>query len=204
MNRIYIAFLAPNNKMGRFIRRFGKTQYSHVAISLDETLETMYSFARRKRKIPLAGGFVTEYPIHYFNHPGDVPLKLAVVGLKDQAYNRLLLAIEDYTSRKNELIYNSIDALFLGLFNKPIPIKDCYTCISFCCDMLGQKDIYTIPELEKKLRKNVIYVGNFKEYAMKTDFWDQPYFEYVNPIRILSVTLGHFGKLLYRAIKTSH
>ena len=199
MNNVYIAFLSPNNKMGRFIRFFTGIKYSHVAISLDGSLKQMYSFARRKRRLPFAGGFIVEYPIHYFTSSGEVPLKVVSITLDDIQYTRLVSIIEDFSNRKEDLIYNTIDALSSAL-SHPILIKDCYTCISFCCYLLGLNRVYTIPELEKQLTDSIIYVGNYKEYVGKAEYIDPFFFEDLSIHRIVYLTFKHFGLLFKRLL----
>ena len=201
MKYIYVAFLAPNNKMGKSIRLFTRNRYSHVAISLSDTLETMYSFARIRKRVPLAGGFVIEYPKQYFSSKGDVPLKLAKVALNDDKYERLVEILEDFNNRKESLIYNSLDALTSSFFKKTVHIKDSYTCISFCCYLLGLKRIFTIRELETKLDSFVVFIGNYKDYVKNNRYQDSVYFEDIGPLKIVSLTFSHFYHLLSRLFK---
>jgi len=201
MNHVYVAFLAPKNKMGRFIRFFTRNKYSHVAISLDKNLEIMYSFARRKWRLPLAGGFVIEYPIHYASDTEDSQIKLSRLSLSDDSYNRLISIIKECEKDKDAMIYNSIDAVVSSLFHKSIYIKNCYTCISFACYLLGVRKIYTIPELERKLKDNVIYEGNFSEYVKISEYQDPSYYESIGYVKIVLGTIYHFGRLFYRFVK---
>lgn len=60
---MYVLFSRQNTKIGCFIRVFLRnSRYSHVALSLDEKLYTVYSFSRKRHDSPFSGGFVREYP----------------------------------------------------------------------------------------------------------------------------------------------
>ena len=200
MNSIYIAFLAPNNKMGRFIRFFTRNPYSHVAVSLNASLETMYSFARKVKRIPFAGGFVTEYPSQYLFGNQPIPLKLAKVNISDKAFTRLISVICDFKARKEDLIYNSIDAVSASLLRRSVHIRDCYTCISFCSYLLGLRNIFSISDLEKKLQSDIVFVGDYKNYVKVSDSYDSSYFDPVGPVKVVKVTFHHFGRLFRRLI----
>ena len=204
MKYVYIAFLAPNNRMGRFIRFLTGNSYSHVALSLDNTICELFSFARRQRSIPLAGGFVTEYPDRYLSGYGDIPLMLVRIALSDEDYLKLIKTLYDFSMRKKDLIYNSIDAVTVSLFRKHVPIKDSYTCLSFCCLLLGLQQFFSISELEKNLDGETVFTGSYSEYVTdSTDHeHDRLFFERVNPVRVVSVTIHHFSRLLLRLILT--
>lgn len=201
MNYIYVVFLAPNTRMGKSIRYFTSNRYSHIAISLNRSITKMYSFARKKYRLPLSGGFIEEYPIHYFSTSDDIPLKISRVPVSSDIYTRLVSTIEDFKSRKDDMIYNSIDAVTASLLHKPTPIRDCFTCISFCCHLLGVRNIYTILELEALLQDTVIFEGYYMEYVEDFEYKDSSYFESVGIVKIIGSTFSHFGRLFARLIR---
>ena len=200
MKYIYLAFIAPNNKMGRFIRSATGTTYSHVAISLDISLDNMYSFGRRKRKAALVGGFVTECSSQYCSND-DVPLKLTRIQLSDDSFTRLMSILQDFKSRKDDLIYNSIDAVSTSLFKKSVYIRDCFTCLSFCCYILGYRNVYSIPDFERRLADSVVYIGSFRDYVSNPNLQDPSYYEHMSLFKVVGLTFAHFGHLFMRLFK---
>ena len=68
-NYVYIVLSATPYRMGRWIRRATGEAYNHVSIATEESLTTLYSFARRYYRTPFHGGFVTETPDRY-HHKG--------------------------------------------------------------------------------------------------------------------------------------
>ena len=60
---MYVLFSRQNTKIGCFIRVFLRnSRYSHVALSLDEKLYTVYSFSRKRHDSPFSGGFIRTRP----------------------------------------------------------------------------------------------------------------------------------------------
>ena len=84
---MYVLFSRQNTKIGCFIRVFLRnSRYSHVALSLDEKLYTVYSFSRKRHDSPFSGGFMREYPVHYIINAMDVPIKLCRVDMTEEEY----------------------------------------------------------------------------------------------------------------------
>jgi len=163
----------------------------------------MYSFARKRWSLPLAGGFVVEYPNHYLNSKGDTPLKVLRVALSDDMYTRLDAIIADFIKRKDDLIYNSIDAVTSSLFHRSVPIRDSFTCVSFCCHLFGLRKIRTIPEFEKKIAGTLVFEGSYRDYITYEKQSDVTYYESMSYISIISKTIYHFARLLTRLVKES-
>ena len=60
MKDVYIVLTDTGSVFTRMIKFFTRKPYNHVSISLDEDLETLYSFGRLKPRNPFFGGFVEE------------------------------------------------------------------------------------------------------------------------------------------------
>ena len=61
--KIYIVASQTGTVPSRLIKRVTRARFNHVSISLDEQLDTMYSFARRHPYNPVWGGYVKESPL---------------------------------------------------------------------------------------------------------------------------------------------
>jgi len=196
---IYVVFLSSDNLMGKLIRCFTRHAFNHTAISLDESLMKMYSFARRQKRSPLVGGFVVETPSRYFGGKGKVPLKIAEVALDERQYSSVLATIEDFERRQGELIYNSIDAFF-SLFSIRVHIRDSHTCYSFVAQALNLKGIGNISDLEKHVEKSLVYTGDIKSYINGPIGENPFYFETLSKRTIAIGTIRHFWRLFARGI----
>ena len=60
MKKIYIVLTHSGTYFSQVIKFFTRYNYSHVAISFDKNINTMYSFGRKQYNNPLFGGFVIE------------------------------------------------------------------------------------------------------------------------------------------------
>jgi len=199
MRRVYIAFLAADNYMGKFIRYFTRNEFSHVALSFDDSLTLMYSFARRQKKSPLVGGFVTETPARYFDMDGPVPLKIAEMSVEDSQYDGIRSLIAEYINRQDELIYNSADALF-SLFGARVRIKDSHTCVSFVASLFGFDKVKRVVDIERIMQKNIIYSGDLKEYVKEPTKEASFYFKPLKMRAVAAGTLRHFCRLVARYV----
>ena len=104
---MYVLFSRQNTKIGCFIRVFLRnSRYSHVALSLDEKLYTVYSFSRKRHDSPFSGGFVREYPVHYIINAMDVPIKLCRVDMTEEEYAAARARLNDAIERSESMIYN--------------------------------------------------------------------------------------------------
>lgn len=60
---MYVLFSRQNTKIGCFIRVFLRnSRYSHVALSLDEKLYTVYSFSRKRHDSPFRAALCANIP----------------------------------------------------------------------------------------------------------------------------------------------
>lgn len=163
---MYVLFSRQNTKIGRFIRVFLRnSRYSHVALSLDEKLYTVYSFSRERHDSPFSGGFMREYPSHYIVNAMDVPIKLCRVDMTEEEYAAAHARLNDAIERSDSMIYNLFDAAVLP-FGKRYRLKDAYTCVSFTSYVIGMDDVADIGDLEARL-ENKVFEGGLNELIEK-------------------------------------
>ncbi len=198
---IYIVFLSTNTMMGKGIRFFTRNRYSHVTISLDQDLHTMYSFARYHINSPIRGGFVIEQPIRYLYDDQDVSVKLCRISVSSEEYHRIQSEITHFVANREKLIYNTPNAL-LSLFGRQLSVKDMYTCLEFVTYLLRYPRILTIHELEHRLKQQVIYHGSLKQIVSTEQPWtEDDYFVRRDVTGIVSDTVHHIRKVAVRVIQ---
>ncbi len=169
MKSIYIVFSSTRCGIGRMIRTFTHNKYNHVSISLDPSLETLYSFARYHKNAPFYGGFVIESCLRYFQGGGTADIKVCEVAVKSEVYDMIKDKLELMDNRRDTYIYNTLSAFFT-LFKKRIVIPKSYTCVEFAVDLMSEfnidcnlqeKKFYYIKDVEQILSDKVIYEGPF-------------------------------------------
>ncbi len=61
---VYFVVSQTGTCFSRLLQLFNRAEYNHVSLSLDDSLDRLYSFGRQCLYFPLAAGFVREQP-HY-------------------------------------------------------------------------------------------------------------------------------------------
>lgn len=136
---IYLLFSSTGTLLARTIDLYTRTSYNHVSIALDQSLNLVYSFGRKRPKNPFIGGFVKEN----FNLPFFLESNCAIYQLKvtEQEYEQLKEKIFLMEAQEHLYRYN-----FLGLFgvilNKEIPRQKAYFCSQFVATVLKECGIY--------------------------------------------------------------
>lgn len=193
LHSVYIVFTSTASGMGKLIRFCTNYPYNHVSLSFDPELSVMYSFARKNRCIPLAGGFVTEFPGRYSASP-NVTTAIYRILLKEEEYRRLVWLIRHFSSNKKRMVYNTLNAL-LSLCNKKVPIKNAYTCVEFVSNVLGYHDVITIRDLQNSLSPCLFYTGYLNDIMKENKTLEQTrdeYFLKAPPHSICVKTIDHF------------
>ena len=90
MRSVYILLARTETFFSRAIHVATGEPYTHASLSLNRDLSSMYSFARRWRKVPCFGGFVKEKVDGgvYGDHP-NAPCALYEIRVSESTHNRL-------------------------------------------------------------------------------------------------------------------
>ncbi|PKM63440.1 MAG: hypothetical protein CVU97_00440 [Firmicutes bacterium HGW-Firmicutes-21] len=206
---IYVAFLTAPTRIGRTIRFVTKNKYSHVAISFDENLRTMYSFARYCINDPLVAGFVEESALrYYYNNPDDVPVKICKIPLTAEQHHLVEEYIASIRADSDQYIYNFF-ALAIAPLHKKILIEKSYTCLEFVYSVLYNCGIetgidyssyYTINDLENVLDKYFVHEGLMKKPDDNTDWGNDLFYYRKSVVKIVSGSIKRCGALIKRSI----
>lgn len=197
-NQLYIMLSRTDTGMGRLIRFFTRYDYNHVSLSLDPQLRSWVSFARYAVDVPLAGGFVRE-PAERFHLRGQaVPVRVFRVDLPGERYDKLPALFSLAGNRESGLIYNSLSAL-CSVFGGHWDIPGAYTCLDFACAVLGRR-YSTIRALDRALEPKLYFAGDLRDVAPDNGSREDPYFRPRGFSQGIRDTLGHFRRLLSRAV----
>ncbi|MBQ3020601.1 MAG: hypothetical protein IJD92_00065 [Bacilli bacterium] len=171
MKKIYIVLSHSGSIPSRIIKMFTHYKYSHVAISFDKDLETMYSFGRKKVNRPFDGGFIIEHKLsdfyQKFNKTNIIVLEISVSNLN---YIKLLNKIKKYKIHK-ELYKYDILGLIPRFFNIKIERKYHNNCSEFVGRVLEESNIY-------KFNKSVIKPKDFMKIPNKKIIYKGLLFNY--------------------------
>ena len=164
MKKLFVVFVASNYKTGNVIRFITRGKYNHVAIALDDSLHTLYSYARNNYFEPLNAGYQHETPSRYLMNGKDTQIKICEYLVDDNHYEHIVNAIGEYSKNQSCTLYNFADLLMYP-FKVHIPINLTHTCVSFVSKLLEVKQFMSLKQLEKKFKKGTVYEGSMKEYV---------------------------------------
>ena len=171
--KIYIVVSQTGSIVSKMLKFVTGDKYNHVSLSLDPSLQTMYSFARKYTYFPFWGAFVKESPsegaLKRFKNTEIVVVELSLASAQ---YETVQAQIDKMYEEREKYHYN-YRGLFLAYFGKPYHSKHRYYCSEFMRTLLENcgavdseffgniakpVDFLTLPE------GKVIYQGKLKNY----------------------------------------
>lgn len=138
---VYIVLSQTKTYPARAIRLYTHEPYAHASLAFDESLEEMYSFARRGIYNPFNAGFIREYiDKGVFGRFGSTACSIFRLQITEQQYICLRREIEIFKENKKAYSYNYL-GLIGAAFNIPIRSKQRYFCSQFVAYVLEQSGI---------------------------------------------------------------
>ena len=142
--QIYILLSYTGSVLSKLISIYTRKSFSHISIGLDESLDELYSFGRKRAYNPVIAGFVQEDILNgtYKRFPKT---KCAVYSLNvnEDQYERLGKEIDRFKKEQDRYGYNLI-GLLGAMFNYPIYRKYNYFCSQFVSEVLSNSGINII------------------------------------------------------------
>jgi len=171
--KIYIVLSQTGTVFSRVLKFFTHAEYNHASISLNSSLENMYSFGRRNPYNPFIGGFVEEGKnIGTFKRFKNTTAKVIEVNVSEDQYRQLEYYINYLKGHKLEFKYNYLGILFACL-NRNLESARRFYCSQFVRKCLCSFDVENAHELPKIIKpidflqlnnKNIVYTGLLKNY----------------------------------------
>ncbi|WP_017471105.1 hypothetical protein [Amphibacillus jilinensis] len=176
---VYLLFLSTGTLLAKTIDLYTKQSLNHVSIALDQELNLVYSFGRKRPHNPFIGGFIREnLSLPFFNRSMCAIYQLKVT---EEEYTQLVEQIMIMESHKHLYRYN-----FLGLFgvmlNKEFHRENAFFCSQFVASMLQECGIYHSAKPPGLIRPQDLrawreltpfYYGKLKDYPYLTAHVEQ-------------------------------
>ena len=171
--KVYLVLSQTGTMFSRVLKFFTGAEYNHSSISLDPTLQEMYSFGRLNPYNPFIGGFVQE-GIHIgtfkrFYKTTALVLELPVT---DEQYHNIELLIEYMKNNKTIFHYNYW-GVFCAIFKTNYAPRRRFYCSQFvraCLASFGISNSKELPKIIKPIdflklkNKRVVYRGILQNY----------------------------------------
>ncbi len=167
---IFILLTDTGTLLNKMIRLYTKASMNHASISLDGSLQNVYSFGRKYEENPFVGGFVRE------NMQGKVfqQSKCSVYKLRVSTgqYEKLKSIIQKFEKNEHQYSYNLL-GLFLLPLNMPLERKQAFFCSEFVAFTLSRAGISVTDkpsslvkpcDFAKSTSLQLVFKGSLKDY----------------------------------------
>lgn len=172
MRTIYIVLTYTGTWLSKAINIVAKHEFTHVSISLDETLNAMFSFGRKKVNNPVIGGFVKERINHgIYKKFRETDAEVYKLEISDEGYDHIEDIIKHMTQHKEKYNFNFIGLVFAGI-HKKVEFKHSFYCAEFVKYILenGKLDLSYMPDPVRPIdfrnlrNAELIYRGKLRNY----------------------------------------
>ena len=172
-NCIYIVVSQTGTILSKTIRLVTGAKYTHASISLNASLNTMYSFGRIRQRNPFVGGFVLESPeTGPFRRVFDIPIVVIAIPITTDTYNALRKYLENMYQMRYFYRYN-YRGLILAAVHRGCHSPYRFYCSEFVQDVLFRFQLLSADQLRDAIHPihflnisggHVIYEGTMRHY----------------------------------------
>ncbi len=135
---IYIVLTRSTTVLSKVVYMATRGEYTHSAISLDDSFETLYTFSRRNPKLLLPAGFVTESVYEgIMGNSDDMNCAVYELHISNAAYKKLSRMLGHMHYHKEKYRY-SISGLITCFFQKKRERKGYFFCSQFVYHALSE------------------------------------------------------------------
>lgn len=171
MKKIYLVMTQTGSILSRTIKIVTGHSYNHISISLDSSLNNMYSFGRKNPDNPFIGVFVVEkINKGTFLKFKNTRCKVIEIDVTDRQYSLISSNINKMVLNKDDYKYNLL-GLFLAAFHISFHPKKKFYCSEFVRYILKNScvNVSFIPDIAHpndflKLKHVDLYEGLLREY----------------------------------------
>ena len=151
---IYILLTKSDTCISKIINLTTADRYTHVSISFDESLQPLYSFARKYVHFPLPAGLRQE-PLDdgFFKRYSYIPCALYELKVTEDVYNRAKRQV-DRMMKKQKKYRFSVLGLILCRLSIPFHRKHFYFCSEFVGSILEDSNALALPKAPSLMRPN--------------------------------------------------
>lgn len=136
---VYLLFSSTNTVLSRTIDIYTQTSLNHVSISLDRSLDLVYSFGRKRPNNPFIGGFIKEnLNLPFFSKATCAIYQLRITEEEYKAISEKIFLME---SQKHLYRYNALGLVGVML-NKEFIRENTFFCSQFVATLLEESGVY--------------------------------------------------------------
>lgn len=172
---IYIVVSKTDTALGKVIQRKLGVNYNHCSISLDESLENIYSFGRKELRNMFRAGFVMESKSNgFFKVHSGSDIAVLRIPVAETQWHNVADCVANFEEHKDIYKYNILGLIYcyLGI---EVTRKDKYFCSQFVAEILELSGVSLFDKPETLVRPHdflqlpqgmVIYRGAIGDYHL--------------------------------------
>lgn len=151
---IYILLAKSDTLISKIINLTTSDRYTHASISFEETLQPLYSFARKYVHFPLPAGLRIE-PLYegFFEYFSYIPCALYELKVSEEVYQRAKRRVERMMTKRKKYRF-SILGLLLCRLGIPFHRSHRYFCSEFVSSVLSKSGALVLPKDASLMRPN--------------------------------------------------
>lgn len=172
---VYLVLSQTGTMFSRMLKLFTGAEYNHSSISLNPTLEEMYSFGRLNPYNPFIGGFVQEGKnVGTFKRFYKTKALVLELKVTEDQYRSIEMLIDHMKKNKSIFHYNYW-GVFCAIFKANVAPRKRFYCSQFVRTCLASFDVSNSNELPKVIKpidflklknKRIIYQGILQNYNL--------------------------------------
>ena len=130
-DKIYVVVTQTGTILSRILKRLTHAEYNHVSVSVDPTLNLIYSFGRKNPYNAFFGGFVKESPkFGTFKRFSETEAIVFTLDVSPETKDAMERKLADMYEHRKEYRYDTA-GLLLAPFNVRLNREKTYYCSSF-------------------------------------------------------------------------
>ena len=176
---LYVVLTRTDTLVARAIRFFTGKKFSHVSLSDDCSLDSMYSFCRDRAAFPLPAHFNEERPERdVFGMSECVPCEVYRIPINEEQYRIYRGLIAHFSSNREKYAYSLIGlvAIFFRVEREVTTRFVCSVWVGFMLRAIGivpirdkPLSLYEPEDFRRVPEAFLIYRGNLKGYPRRKD-----------------------------------
>jgi len=205
---VYILLSETPSRFGQVIRRICKIKYNHASIAFDEDLKLLYSFARRKNRVPLNAGLVKESCDRFSLRTSSyIAVKIYKIPVTRTQYALGKWRIRQINYDPDGYLYNLFSVLTFPL-TRGFGTYKAFSCAEFVVHMIrhmgiefsSKRENYQITpeEIGRSLNAEVFFEGNLLEYYGQSPQTSEDFFERPRYVKDFLLCSSIIARLIYR------
>lgn len=156
MKTIYILLTRSDTLLSRLVQLFTADPYTHASISFDQSLQPLYSSARKNGETLFPAGPCTEvfHRGFYYKHR-NIPCALYELQVSAEVYEAARLEAQRFARDSHLYSFNILGLIFCKL-NIPFHPKSKYFCSQLVAEILSRSNALELPK-DSSLMKPMDY-----------------------------------------------